>query len=152
MINTKNFINVRTRFSEVDMMRVVHHSNYWTWFEESRFAFLTEILGISIDGIESSNIMMPVISCNCNYIQRIKRGDELQIITRLELTNAPYFIFHHEIYLTSDRFRENVLCKAWTKQAFIDENFKLKLKMPQVFSQVIKESFSKAPAAFIVND
>ena len=145
----KNYTNVSPRFSETDMMNVIHHAAYWSWFEESRFAFLQEVLGVSTKDIESSLLMMPVISCACNYIRKIKWGEDIQISTRLEVNNAPYLVFHHEIYFSSDYEHKNLLCRAWIKQAFVDQSFNLKLKMPSFLSESIEKNLSEMSYAFI---
>ncbi|MGF7028609.1 acyl-CoA thioesterase [Sphingobacterium sp. HSC-15S19] len=145
----KHYWRVSPRFSETDMMKVIHHSRYWVWFEEARFAFIEDVLGITIDNLEKSQFFLPVIECNCKYIKRIKWGKELVIRTVLELQNSSYFTFHQTIFYADDLEFNNVLCKSYIKQAFVDESFTLKLHMPSFFEEAIKSSVIKTPAAFI---
>lgn len=145
-----NELRIQIKFSEIDMMNVVHHSKYWIWFEEARFNFIENVLGISINDIESSNILIPLIDCSCTYINAIKWSMQIKVIARLELKKSPYIIFHYEVYeVYNDSDKIRLLCKSWTKHAFIDKEFKLKLEIPVFFRKEIdKHSISKADAFF----
>lgn len=149
MLTEKNHFIFKPRFAETDMMQVVHHSRYWVWFEEARFAFLEEVLGMSVGDLETSKIFLPVIECGCTYINKIKWGREFLIITVLEIQKSPYFIFHQEIYSSQDMNRSNPICKSFVKKAFVDEHFKLKLQMPKFFKDSIERSMKEEPFAFV---
>jgi acyl-CoA thioester hydrolase len=97
-----NELSIKIQFSDIDMMHVVHHSKYWIWFEESRFNFIKEILGISINDIITSNILIPLIDCSCAYINAIKWNMQIKVITKLEFKKSPYIVFHYEVYEDSD--------------------------------------------------
>lgn len=150
MLETKsNQMIVSTKFTDIDMMQVVHHSKYWIWFEEARFDFFNRVLDVSVSQIRESRILMPVIDCDCRYISTILWDQQVFIETRLELSNAPYFNFFYEIHSVSN---SKLLSKGRTKQAFIDKNFNLKLKMPQYLSEAITRGFENKPYAFITNE
>ncbi|MDF4221053.1 thioesterase family protein [Maribacter sp. M208] len=149
MLTKKNYFIFKPRFAETDMMQVVHHSRYWVWFEEARFAFIENVLGMSVGDLETSKIFLPVIECSCSYINKIKWGNEFVIVTVLELNKSPYFIFHQEIYFSHDKDKSNPLCKSYVKKAFVDENFKLKFQTPSFFKDSIKRSIMEEPSAFI---
>jgi len=59
-------ITFEVRYYETDMMGIVHHSNYIRYFETARSKALKD-LGLPIEKIESSGIMMPVIHIECDY-------------------------------------------------------------------------------------
>lgn len=149
MSHKKNHFVFKPRFAETDMMQVVHHSRYWVWFEEARFAFIQEVLGMSIGDLETSKIFLPVIECGCKYIDKIKWGREFVIVTVLEVQKSPYFIFHQEIYYSHDKNRSNLLCKSFVKKAFVDEQFKLKIQIPKFFRDSIKSTMKEQPNAFV---
>lgn len=144
-----NCMIVQPRFSETDLMGVIHHGSYWSWFEEARFEFLKNILNITVRDIKSCFILLPIVDSGCKYIKRIEWGESLIIVSRLEISQAAYLIFHHEVYYLSDSNFKNILCKAWIKQAFIDNEFRLKLKLPSVFAASIREGARIQPDAFI---
>lgn len=150
MIELKdNQILLSTRFAEVDMMEVVHHSKYWIWFEEARFDFFKKVLKVSTEEIRSSEILMPVIDCECRYLTAIPWDKKVIIETNLEITKAPYFNFYYKVYFCTNK---KMLSKAKTKQVFIDKSFKLKLKTPEFLSEAVKQAFVIKPYAFIVNE
>ena len=144
-----NQTNVTVRFSEVDMMYVVHHSRYWVWFEESKFNFLKKILCISVNDIIESDILMPVVDCSCSYLSSVKWQHDIVVETKLEIINAPYLIFHHTIYDETEPEKRRTLCRGMVKHAFINNNFNMKLKTPSFIAEAIKNNLDSKSFAFI---
>lgn len=140
-----NQIALSPRFVEVDSMRVVHHSKYWIWFEESRFSFLRKVLNVSHKELVDLEIYMPVIDCQCKYRHAIPWEAKIIVDTKLEVLKAPYFIFHYRII---DKDNNKVLSTGFTKHAFIDWDFNLRLKTPTFLMQKLEEVVDKMPYAF----
>ena len=70
------------RFCETDLMGIVHHANYLTYFEAGRVDWLHR-RGISYTEWEKRGIHLPVVEVNIRY-RRTARFDELLCIeTRL---------------------------------------------------------------------
>ena len=49
----------RVRYVETDMMGVVHHSNYFRWFEMGRVAWL-RAAGVELWELMNANIIFPI--------------------------------------------------------------------------------------------
>lgn len=143
-----NEFSIQIKFSDIDMMKVVHHSKYWIWFEDARFKFIKDILDITINDIESSNILIPLIDCSCTYINAIKFDSKVKIITKLEYRKGPYLVFHYRVYDESNF--PKLLCKAYTKHVFIDNDFNLKLKIPSFIKKAMDKYFIEKTSAFIL--
>lgn len=145
----ENQVNMSVRFSEIDMMNVVHHSRYWVWFEESKFNFLKKILCISINDIVESNILTPVVECSCSYLSPVKWHHNIIIDTKLEIKNAPFLIFHHTIHEITQQGKRKTLCRGMVKHAFIDNQFKMKLQTPSFIKDAINNNLDSKSFAFI---
>lgn len=74
---------LEVRYYETDLMGIVHHSNYIRYFETARSKALKE-LGLPINKIEESGIMMPVIHVECDYKIPVKMGEEIKIISTIK--------------------------------------------------------------------
>lgn len=140
-----NELVLSVRFAEIDMIRVVHHSRYWIWFEEGRFNFLNKVLNITTDDVLSSGIFLPVIDCKCTYISSVKWGDKVKVITRIDPRQTAYLVFNHEVYILSEN-KSRLACKASIKHAFVDKDFNLKLRMPSFIERTLVKNRHKGYA------
>lgn len=86
----------RTHYYETDQMGIIHHSNYFRWFEEARVDFL-EQMGYGYHRLEEEGIISPVLEISCRYKGMIRFNDRVEV--RLKLTEAgPYkFSISYEI-------------------------------------------------------
>jgi YbgC/YbaW family acyl-CoA thioester hydrolase len=73
----------RVQFSETDMARIVHFSNYFRWMEEVEHAFFRSV-GLSVsmqhDGM---HVGWPRVSVSCDYFGPVKFEDELELRLRV---------------------------------------------------------------------
>ncbi len=83
-------------YYETDQMRVVHHSNYVRWFEEARIHYL-ENVGIRFAEQEEKGIVCPVLTLNTTYKIMVRYGENVEIVTRLNLYNGLRFGFLYEV-------------------------------------------------------
>src|SRR5574344_363024 len=90
-------ITFEVRYYETDMMGIVHHSNYIRYFEIARTKALKD-LGLPIEKIESSGIMMPVIHIECDYKIPLKMGDEIKIISKIKELPKVKFTIDSDIF------------------------------------------------------
>ena len=90
-------ITFEVRYYETDMMGIVHHSNYIRYFETARSKALKD-LGLPIEKIESSGIMMPVIHIECDYKIPLKMGDEIKIISKIKELPKVKFTIDSDIF------------------------------------------------------
>lgn len=61
---------LRSRYSETDMMGVVHHGHFVDYFEEARTEMIRE-LGMPYADMEKSGVGMPVVNLEIDYKESI---------------------------------------------------------------------------------
>lgn len=130
-----NETKLKVRYVETDNMGIVHHSNYYIWFEVARDEFIEKI-GISYKKIEDMNIMMPLVETNCKYIEAAKYGDEVFIKTFIKELSGAKVIINYEVYNTSDN---KLLARGSTTQVFVNRKdfriINLKRKYPELWGK-----------------
>ncbi|WP_097026918.1 acyl-CoA thioesterase [Clostridium peptidivorans] len=134
----KSTTKLKVRYAETDQMGIVHHSNYYVYFETAREDFIIGS-GISYKDIEDMGIMMPLIETQCKYLQGAKYADNLIIETTLEeLTPIKVALQYRVIREVDDK----LIAEGKTIQAFVNkENFKIlniKKKNPDFWSKLEK--------------
>ena len=107
---------VKVRYGETDSMGYIHHSNYSLYLEEGRMELL-KILGLNINELEDSGIILPVVSMNFKFINPVFFGDELIVKTIFPDTSKVRLKFNYEI---SNQYNK-IVCKAKTELAFIEK-------------------------------
>ncbi|WP_251859910.1 thioesterase family protein [Clostridium sp. Marseille-Q2269] len=117
-----NTTETTVRYVETDQMGIVHHSNYYPWFEMGRTEFIKAI-GMKYTDIENMGIMMPLTESHCKYIKAAKYEDEIVIETYIEKLTPVKIVFSYRIIKKDNN---ELLAKGGTTQAFVDkENFKI---------------------------
>lgn len=132
-----NECKVKVRYVETDQMGIVHHSNYYAWFEVGRGEFIVEG-GMTYRDMEELGVMMPVLESHCKYIEGAKYEDDLIIQTWIEEMNGAKVIFAYNVVRGKDK---KIIAKGSTKHAFVDNNFKIvniKKKNPDIWSKLEK--------------
>jgi acyl-CoA thioester hydrolase len=129
------------RFADVDMMRVVHHSRYWTWLEDARFHFLRTVLEVTPGEVEAQAIYTPLVSSSASYGRAVRWGDSVIIAVRMELYEGAKFSFHHDVTLANDR-RVRV-AQARTTHVFTDLDLRLKLSIPPFYREKLDRALER---------
>ena len=106
---------LRVRYGETDQMGYVYYGNYAQFFEVGRVEWLRN-LGVSYKSLEESNIMLPVLNLNINYIKPAKYDDLLTIVTVLKKKPLVKIEFHLEVY----NEKNELLTTGFTSLVFID--------------------------------
>ena len=78
-------IEIEVRYYETDGQGVVHHANYFKFFELARVKQL-EAHGYSYAQLERDGVILVVSKINCRYLLPARFGDTLRI--RVETTRA----------------------------------------------------------------
>lgn len=112
---------IKVRYVETDQMGIVHHSNYYAWFEVGRTEFIKQS-GLSYSEIERKGVMIPLVESYCKYIEGAKYEDELIIQTWIEELKGVKAVFKYNVIRKKD---DKVLAKGSTTHAFVGENFKI---------------------------
>ncbi|EQC1537934.1 acyl-CoA thioesterase [Clostridium botulinum] len=113
-----NRTETTVRYVETDQMGVVHHSNYYPWFEMGRTEF-TKATGMKYTDIENIGVMMPLTESYCKYIKPAKYEDEIVIETSIEKLIPIKIIFSYKVIKKENN---ELLAKGNTTQAFVDKN------------------------------
>jgi acyl-CoA thioester hydrolase len=127
---------LKVRYAETDQMGIVHHSNYYVYFEAAREDFIVGS-GITYKDMEEAGIMMPLVETQCKYNEGAKYADELIIETSLEELSPVKVALQYTVIREVDGKQ---LAKGRTVQAFVDkETFRvlnLKRKFPEIWEKL----------------
>lgn len=90
-------LGLQVEFHHVDMMRVVHNSRYFIWFEKGRLALIGEFLPLSY--AIANHLVSPVVENRCEYLAPARFDDQLVLTTRHRLLEKweGRFVFDHSI-------------------------------------------------------
>ena len=116
-----NETSFKVRYVETDKMGIVHHSNYYPWFEVGRGEFIKES-NISYKDMEEQDILMPLVESSCKYLVPAKYDDTVIIKSWIEKLTPVKVIFNYEVVREDDKV---VLAKGSTIHAFVNSNFKI---------------------------
>lgn len=132
----KSTTKLKVRYAETDQMGIVHHSNYYVYFETAREDFIVGS-GVSYKDIEDMDIMMPLIETQCKYIQGAKYADNLIIETTLNELTPIKVVLQYRVIREED---DKLIAEGKTIQAFVNkENFKIlnvKKKNPDLWNKL----------------
>jgi acyl-CoA thioester hydrolase len=86
--NASSRYTLQVRFCETDLMGIVHHANYLTYFEAGRVDFLHK-RGIAYEAWARQGIHLPVVSASLRY-RKAARFDEVIVVesTCTEITRV----------------------------------------------------------------
>lgn len=113
---------IRVRYAETDQMGIVHHSNYYVYFEAAREDFIA-LAGLRYKDMEDYGIMMPLVETYCKYYEGAKYDDDLIIETALEELTQVKVILNYKVIREKDGV---LIAKGKTTQAFVSkDSFKI---------------------------
>ena len=128
---------LQVRYKETDQMGVVHHSNYYTWFEVGRTDFIKQI-GLSYKDMEKMGLMLPVLETHCTYKHGAKYDDLLIIRTKISEFKGVRLTLVYDVIREEDCM---ILAQGSTVHAFTDSNLKpvnIKKRCPDIYDLFIK--------------
>lgn len=111
---------IKVRYKETDQMGIVHHSNYYPWFEEGRTDFLAS-LGRSYGQMEKSGLLLPLLESHCVYKKPAYYEDKLIIRTRLEDIRGVRITFAYQVLKLLDN---DLIAEGYTRHAFVNKEMK----------------------------
>ena len=117
LISETHFV---VRYAETDQMGIVHHSNYYAWFEVGRTEFFSHT-GMTYGQLEKQGILFPLIESSCVYKEGARYEDQLIIRTWIHELKGARVIFNYEVVRDKDG---KVLAKGQTVHAFVNKDFK----------------------------
>jgi acyl-CoA thioester hydrolase len=120
------YINQQVGFVDTDMMGVVHHSNYFRWFEAARVAWLKQA-GVSLQELMGDGFLFPISDARCSYKKPALYDDYLKIYVKmLELSRAK-MIFIYQVrrddVLLTDGYTCNVFANSKGKPVRLSNKY-----------------------------
>lgn len=133
-MNTINYLDIKARYAETDMMGIIHHSVYAVWFEAARTEII-KMAGISYSELEKSGIMTPLSQLNCKYLKPVKYEDVVTIETRISQLSFAKIEFSYRVMLGGE-----VMATGSTLHGFVDSKtfrpVNLKKQRPELFESL----------------
>ena len=111
-------IEIRVRYAEVDAMGVLHHSQYWVYFEMGR----TELLragGINYRDCEQAGVFFVLSKCSAKFLAPARYDDVLTLTTRITKMGTARIDHAYELRRQSDGL---LLATAETTLACVDRD------------------------------
>lgn len=141
-----NIVREKVRFVETDMMGVVHHSNYFRWFEMGRVEYLRKA-GVLLKEILADGIIFPITDVDCHYRASAKFDDYILVETTLEKISPVKMIFTYRVVKEVDG---TLLATGRTQNVFTDYDGKI-IRLPQTYYDKLQvNSDSKKPKTDII--
>jgi acyl-CoA thioester hydrolase len=109
---------VTVRYAETDMMGVVYHANYLTWFEIGRTQLMKEI-GMPYTRLEAEGYRLPVLEVSAKFLRPAVYDDTLTILTALRERPILRIRLEYEV-----RRGDELLATGGSMHAFIDREGK----------------------------
>lgn len=132
MLKNEHFLDVR--YYETDQMGIVHHSNYIRYFECGRTAMLKE-LGLPVEKIEETGVMLPVVSVECRYKVPAKLGDTLKIVSMIDEVPRAKLVIRTEIFNPA----EQLVCEGRVVLGFINARTRRPVRCPETLAELFTD-------------
>ncbi len=114
-------VRTKVNFFDTDAMAVVHHANYFRWFEMGRVEFMRNA-GITLNELMEKGIVFPITEVYCQYKASAKYDDWVVIeVTPTALTPVK-MAFSYQV------FREDghvLLAEGKTQNLFTNKDGKI---------------------------
>ena len=123
-------IDLRVRFFETDLMGIVHHASYLTYFESGRVEWLRR-RGVRYSDWATSGVHLPVVEAQAKYQSPARFDDELIVETRLVELRSVSMKYEYVI-----RRDTTAIASGMTRLGCIDAAHKL-LRIPESMREVL---------------
>jgi acyl-CoA thioester hydrolase len=90
-------INVRVRYAETDRMGLLHHANYFIYFEMARTELLRQ-RGISYREIEDAGHFLVIVDIDCKFKRPAHYDDLLIVRTTVERVTHVKIVHRYEVF------------------------------------------------------
>ena len=124
---------IRVRYAETDKMGIVHHSNYYIWFELGRSDFCRSRGFSYLEMEEEDNLLMVVAESYCRYKSPAFYEDVLTIRSRIDEFRRRSLTFVYEIFRESD---SKLLATGMTKHLMTDSEKNIK-SLPEKYREML---------------
>ncbi|HWR07935.1 thioesterase family protein [Sporomusa sp.] len=125
-------VREKVRFVETDMMGVVHHSNYFRWFEMARVEYLRQA-GVLLNNLMAEDIVFPITDVDCKYRMSAKFDDYILIEAVLSEVSKVKMVFTYRVLREHDGA---LLATGCTQNAFTNKQGKI-TRLPEHYFKKI---------------
>ncbi|WP_425060390.1 Putative esterase [Sporomusa carbonis] len=130
-------VREKVRFVETDMMGVVHHSNYFRWFEMARVEYLRKV-GIYLNDMMAEDIVFPITDVECKYLASAKFDDYILIEATLVEVSKVKMVFTYRVLREQD---DALLATGRTQNAFTNKQGKV-IRLPDKYFKKLSSPLS----------
>lgn len=116
MVPTVCELSLRVRYAETDAMGIVHHRNYFVWFEAGRVEYMRQI-GSNYAEIEKSGRFFAVSEVGARYLAPAHFDDLVIIRTWVAEVHSRSIVFNYEVVLATTG---QTLATGFTRHVCID--------------------------------
>lgn len=117
--------NFKVRFGDTDAYGIIHHSQYYHYFEGARFQFSADVLGFT----EESKVKFPVIDSSCVYKNPLTFSlDNYVVKLTCTIINDVKLEFS---YMIKDQALTKIYAYGKTTHVYLNEQGKLCVELPE---------------------
>ena len=125
---------IRVRYAETDKMGIVHHSNYFVWFELGRSEFCRS-RGFSYREMEEEdNALLVVAESYCRYKAPAYYEDLLTVRTQIARIRSRSIVFVYQIFRHADQV---TIAQGETLHMVVDRNSKVR-SLPERYKRLLQ--------------
>lgn len=125
----------RVRFVETDMMGVVHHANYFRWFEMGRVAYLREA-GINLTDLMADGYLFPITDARCTYRASAHFDEIILIKTDLVEVSRVKMVFAYQVRRKQDNL---LLAEGVTQNVFTNRESNQVSRLPNHYFERLRD-------------
>ena len=123
-----SIVRIRVRFSETDLMGIVHHASYVSYMEVGRIEWLRR-RGVAYADWAAHGVHLPVVELSVQYRAPVRFDDEIDVHVSLVEVGAASVRFEYRLLRATD----GTLCTAGsTRLACIDSKLALRRISPEI--------------------
>jgi len=120
--------DIKVKYSDVDLMQVVHNAKYFEFFEIGRLDFIEKFICPYEEMVNKLKIQIPVVANSARYFKPAFYNDELALITSLETLNDRRLAFKYQLLKG-----EALIAVGFSEHAFIENGVLKAVQIPGVF-------------------
>lgn len=135
------FVYERTvNYHETDAMGVVHHANYFKYFEDSRVALLSQ-MGVDFFAPPFSEIVLAVIECSCDFRRPLKFAQKYTVHVQVRKVGLLRVEFQYVIKTLGD---PKPVALGRTLHVPVDGKLS-PVRIPTQLNQILNQTLEKYP-------
>lgn len=126
------WIDISTRWRDLDAMNHVNSATYLTYFEIARMSYFDSI---GLHDLKKPGVVGPaVVSQTCNYRQQVFHPSTLETGIRCSRLGTTSFTVEYEFYLEGT---DTLVCDGSTTLAWLDYTIPKAVPFPDVLREAI---------------